>query len=370
MKIDSSVTVSVLGKKFLIKVVEEVGKVEEDRVCCCVRGLPEQENHSQVGGGDGGSVAAVVEGFSEEGSESDWSVGSQEVQVLGKQEGRQRRVRRSMIRVGKGIEVSGKNPNLLGNVLGDGMAKVNQSFVDKGEEVGESNRAIVLVLEETEGVLENVLVEGRNVEKEIAGVTRSHGLHVEANQFGEVSGLGVKSGSGPSFGQPKILRTKAGDIPLVTKDGGGDSKSYEEEGREKVGFCCSDPVGLAGSSPSHTEDGSLPLCVIHPNDPVTGKGGRCKKVIRKPNPYHPYNKFHKIHEEARKKGGPINKRKNSKKGDQKKGGVCSRESDPTQQSSEEAPLESRHNFCDREGINLEVVLSHSPNTNVNSSNSV
>jgi hypothetical protein len=141
MKIDSSVTVSVLGKKFLIKVMEEVGKVEEDRVCCCVRGLPEQENHSQVGGGDGGSVAAVVEGFSEEGSESDWSVGSQEVQVLGKQEGRQRRVRRSMIRVGKGIEVSGKNPNLLGNVLGDGMAKVNQSFVDKGEEVGESNRA-------------------------------------------------------------------------------------------------------------------------------------------------------------------------------------------------------------------------------------
>ncbi|KAK2408287.1 hypothetical protein QL285_043809 [Trifolium repens] len=72
--IDSSLTVSVKGKQFEIRVLEENGSMEEVKLTNGARdpGIRD-DNSSKCSFGGGGSVVAAVEGFSESGSDADVS---------------------------------------------------------------------------------------------------------------------------------------------------------------------------------------------------------------------------------------------------------------------------------------------------------
>ncbi|MCI63611.1 hypothetical protein A2U01_0084868, partial [Trifolium medium] len=63
----------VLGKKFVIKVIEEVGEVVDGESRCCGGCVGWREGVSSRGSVDDGSVMAVAVGSSEDGSDGDWS---------------------------------------------------------------------------------------------------------------------------------------------------------------------------------------------------------------------------------------------------------------------------------------------------------
>jgi hypothetical protein len=97
---------------------------------------------------------------------------------------------------------------------------------------------------------------------------------------------------GPFFSQPKILRTKLGDISLDGKEGGADSGPKRVEPGEVLD---SGPGGLVfpvvpsqmigGSSPKQ----NLPLT----SSDIHYKGGRTKKMMKRAHTYLPGNKFYK-----------------------------------------------------------------------------
>jgi hypothetical protein len=261
-----------------------------------------------------------------------------------------------------GKDRSERNPNLLGNNLIVGSSKVNNSLVDKGDLMEGSSRALVKVPEAAESSLEIVSCVGREGYKADVDVTRSRVCQVEnVTQCGS-GPLVVDMDVGPNFKQHVALRTKKGDIPFVSKEGGANMNIEFKEGREVLGLCASEPLGLCPQQVS--ADSRSPLTEVVINSDI-GNGGKCKRVTRRKKLPLPYNKFHKIHDQLHGKSGVATKRKSSKKVSETGRVEVAEESDPIQNSIE--PI--RVNYSDLEGIGLEVILTHDTEKLTTSSNS-
>jgi hypothetical protein len=350
--VDSTVSVSVLGKRFVIRVMKEVGSFDEGRAPD-YRRVPEHE--SQNDSGEGGSIAGVAEGGSEEGSDGDWSVGGHEVHVVQERQGH---VMVPRLEVDEAKDLSVKDPNVLGNFSADVISKVNN--------VEDNNRAIVLVTEGADGILENVSPVGWVTNKdEVEGVCTRVVNEGMTNQTG-LGFSGAVYGVGPKLDISTILRTKDGDIPLFSKPGGVLGNYCKRGGKAILGQSSSDPAGLIPVQVVDEGRGSLPEGDVHNKITDRRKDGRTKKVTRRTNPYHPYNKFSKFHDNVQRKGGAINKRKSKRKEATIELDSSSMESDPIQDTG----LVEGQFCCDMEGINLEVVLSQQPEEKTNSSSSV
>jgi hypothetical protein len=75
--IDTRIWVVVLGVKFCIRVMEDSGGLLLEGSICCGRCIGEGDVRSERGSGEGGSVVALVDGGSESGGDSDWSISRQ-----------------------------------------------------------------------------------------------------------------------------------------------------------------------------------------------------------------------------------------------------------------------------------------------------
>jgi hypothetical protein len=164
--VNSSITISVLEKKFVIRVLEEAGRIEQGGGNVGCRCSFDQCDRSINGSGGGGSTVAVVEGQSEIGSEGDWSESDQELQDVGVQQCRKGCVTHPRLEMGVGIGVSGFVSNSLGNPLVVVPPKVNLVGSDNRDDVLEGSKALVLVHEEADRVLEDVSPVGWSASKE------------------------------------------------------------------------------------------------------------------------------------------------------------------------------------------------------------
>ncbi|WJX89444.1 hypothetical protein P8452_71443 [Trifolium repens] len=352
--VDSTVCVSVMGKKFNIRVMEEVGHSEDGRSTPLKRSVPEFEDHSQDGSEAGGLVATAAEGFSEEGSDGDWSENGQLVQKVEGQQRRQGCVTYPRKEGDVFLEESEVDPNFLGNTFAGGTPNVNNSLVDIGNQEFESCRALVVVPDVREGLLENVIHAECLADKVDGGSTEPRAQGLGGNKVSDPVPLGVEKVIGPHCYQPLVLRTKDGDFPICCNLGGVDGNCSEVNKRASLGLCSSDPLGQLAQEEVEVCR-SLPSGIIHP--PVDKeKGGKIKRAMRKTNPYLPYNKFYKFQDRLNRKVGGTTKKKSNKRGIEIDQGVSSEESDPIQATVQG----NRMNICDMEGIGLEVVLSQEP----------
>ncbi|MCH85195.1 DUF4283 domain protein [Trifolium medium] len=204
--IDSTMVVSVLDKKFVIRVIEEGGEaVGIGGWRCDGRCEGWHERTSSRGSADGGSVMAVVEGSSEGDGDGDWSDHGQVLLGVGSLGvGRKGQEGVTRLKELQGKEGSEVDPNFLGIFLTDDAAKANH---EEGNILAASDGSRVDgdLLAESERMLENVsLSPGRprdtvGREREIVG-------------SGLLPGLG-ENGAGCT--RPIFLRTKDGDLPLV-----------------------------------------------------------------------------------------------------------------------------------------------------------
>jgi hypothetical protein len=209
--IDSSLAVSVLGKNFVIRVMEEVGGGREDgaeRRCCgdCGRW---REEPSFKGSIDGGSALAAVVGSSNGGSDEGWSENGRELLGVGSNLSDQGRVGSRRVETEHGKDLSVLEPNLLGNF----SKKVN-----KGGPY-------------TLGGCEEDKVEGDNTEK-VQGlwdIVPSHpsmscDLGEEARNSVGSRREGVCVPKRLDFNKPIAIMTHKGVISLQSSSGGVDSK--------------------------------------------------------------------------------------------------------------------------------------------------
>jgi hypothetical protein len=151
--IDSSFSVVVLGKNFVIRVVEDVGGVVEEVGCC--GGCKAVDDRSCNGFGEG-SLAVVPDGESEDGGDSDWSEGRQgllrsECQKEGKGEVETLRLMENFEKGGSEVV-----PTSLGNTLTDVADGVIVECVDNVNEVVGEERALVVRSCETAEMWEKV----------------------------------------------------------------------------------------------------------------------------------------------------------------------------------------------------------------------
>jgi hypothetical protein len=274
--VDSNVTVAVLGVKFVIRVVEEIGGLEGEGSEKCGRCSMKIDDGSNIGSGDEGSAVAIVEGLSEEDSEGDWSEQGHEVQVVCVQQRRQRLDCPDLVEGEEGNEVSKGDRNLLGNSLGVENSKVNLPMADTRDVALESSRALVTVPEATDGILERVSPVGWYVNKGDEEVTRSRALLDGVDQGGELGQHGFGSGIGPYL-QPKTLRTKKGDFSLVSKKGVANKKGSVEDDYRNMGQNFSGPIRGHSSQLASLSGEKLPAHAPHSSLPEKVKWGRYKK---------------------------------------------------------------------------------------------
>jgi hypothetical protein len=131
--IDSSLAITVMGKKFVIRILEEVGEGMEGLMGrrCVGECLRWRDKPSCRGSNDGGSEMAVVEGSFDGGSDEGWSevgrnLSGAECQGVGKEHVGCRRMDPVQDR-----EKTEIDPNLLGNISNFNSNKVNQGGVDR-----------------------------------------------------------------------------------------------------------------------------------------------------------------------------------------------------------------------------------------------
>jgi hypothetical protein len=125
-----------------------------------------------------------------------------------------------------------------------------------------------------------------------------------------------------------------------------------------VEVCSEGPVNVFSAEPLGCGRGSLPLDIILPPT-VKSKGGRIKKTMKKPLPYHPYFIGCKqFLARNLSKGGLAAKRKHGVGEVQRNSNLrsCSMESDPLVSSEAKASSNSSNQVHDVAGISLEVVL--------------
>ncbi|KAK2444919.1 polyadenylate-binding protein RBP45 [Trifolium repens] len=340
--IDSSISVVVLGKKFMIRVVEEVGGVVEEvrsegGGCCRM-----VDDRSCNGSGDG-SMAVVVEGESEEGGDSDWSEGRQgflrsECHQEGKGKDGTLRLLENCVKGGPEIA-----PTSLGNTSVDETDRVNLVIADRERELVVGDRAIVVRSSETAKLWENVPVKGCHVSSDVEvlgprDLKGSGSVEVDPGQgFNEI-------GDGPVFVQPKALRTKKGDIPLSGFKGGGSSDGLAIMKNGPLVICSEVQIDSLSGGPvtnvvcslAHTDKN-------HPQSlPTTDRciRGRTKKAVKKSLPYPPGNNFFKYCDVAA--GGAKSRKKKPVRVEQANRQCGSEESDPIESPLAEFQGSQRH----------------------------
>jgi hypothetical protein len=287
----------------------------------------------------------VAEGEHESGDDSDWSEGRQGIIGTEVQQGRKGEV--NLLRIGYGEEngMSGGDPTLLGITSDVVPVRVNYDADTKGQVGVAQKRTCVIETGETKGSLNEGSVELCHGCKGGGGFILSQAADV----VGQKEGIEVPfqtRDSGPF--QPKSLRTKAGDIPFVETEGGAVSKGVLEGSPICVGLGGSVSAGPVVLIPDHSHVG-------------LEKGGRSKKVMKRPTTIPPGTKLSRFQEITK-----ANKKYKKKKG---RGGAkhqhlsASTESDPIDSSMEcsMAAQSCQHHFQqqvnDLNGIGLEVVLS-------------
>jgi hypothetical protein len=342
--IDSTLSVSVLGDKFGIRVMEEVGALRVEEVRCCVGCHKEEEVRSSQNSGDGDSVVAVVDGESDEGDDSDWS-GSRQVALdsdaLQAQKGEVNVLR---LEGDQGTTVSGGDPSNCGNSLVNETHRVNVYPTDKEDVVLEGSRPLLMLTGGTDG-----MVECAHVEEEVSKKRSSRASPRSGVVCVGPTNVSQDVGVGPLIFKPSFLRTKAGDLPFESVGGGGSSNAQNVE---VVG----QPISIS-TGPIHcVRESQLPN-VIPSSFPDGGKGGRIKKAMKKLRSYHPYlpgSKNHLLHELS--KGGQKNRRKCGVRVSSKNARPNSADSDPIVSSEAESIGGNTVHTSGMEEIHLEVVL--------------
>jgi hypothetical protein len=341
--IDSAISVMVLGQKFTIRVVEQVGEgvVRLDpRTCNIVQNLNEP---SCNGSDDDGSRSAVGGQVSEEGGESDWSQSREGALVAVCQHNGKRNDTELVINDSQRDVVSVTAPIFLGNNLGGELLQVNVSKENKDLNLG-YDRALVVVPQETESMLVGVQGSSSHV-----STTPVIALPAGSGNFN------LGSDAGPLASRPKVLRTKKGDLAISNPDGGGFSNVPLNDAHRALGPCLSGPLPSIPLEPTRIIGGSLPSTVLHndSNSFITDKvkRGRTKSTSKMPNPFPTGNFLYKFHET--RKGGYKPKKKKASRGPLVQQPSLSNESDPIEVSEEVC---QQNRFCNLDGINLEVVL--------------
>jgi hypothetical protein len=310
--IDSSISVVVLGVKFVIRVVEDVGGLCLEDVRCCGSCVREVDTRSLNGSGDGNSAAEEVgDGVSENGDDSDWSESRQQVLESEAQHGGKGEI--TILRIegaqGKGISVC--DPTCLGNSLGKEPHTVNGILADKEDELLKSGVVHVEVSEKhVDSRLEEDCVGGSNLQ-----------VCTRAGNAGKDGVMGprlfLKDGVfGPKDPQPICLRTRLRDLPLTLVEGGGGvskATEVEEVGLVNGGVGGSVVINSILSDPVHGEKGSLHLVNNSLSVPDRCMCGRTKKSTRRANPYPQGSKYRKFQELC--KGGSKPKKKQGVRSD-------------------------------------------------------
>jgi hypothetical protein len=164
---------------------------------------------------------------------------------------------------------------------------------------------------------------------------------------------------GPLVIQPKFLRTKYGDVLIQDVESRGPGTGSVDPGLLVAD--CPGPIFDFNSDPFRNCKGDMSKQMI--SNPESSKGGRIKKAMKKPQPFHPYlpgSKHHKFYELS--KGGQKIIRKNGGRGKAKARFCNSIDSDPIDSAEMEGGAEIRlqlgvvEQVRQAEGINLEVVL--------------
>ncbi|GAU43006.1 hypothetical protein TSUD_187270 [Trifolium subterraneum] len=245
--IDSSLAIKVQGQRFDIRIVEETGGWGEGECCYDKRGGVVEDESSKASVYGGASVAAVMEGFSETGSDADVSESCQVLVDVESGLG----VPRYNVR-----EVSESNPNFLGNPV-----KVVEALVNADVD----NRRNIRVVESacsdrhvgcdkvgsSSGVIKGTTCDSKNLEgRADKGFQNSEG-HVDVvgpAQFGE-KGMVCNVDKGGSVevdrSVPKVLRTRDGDLYLTGPSNVGPSNFLAGQ----LVFGNNDEVGLPQAQP-------------------------------------------------------------------------------------------------------------------------
>jgi hypothetical protein len=251
------------------------------------------------------------------------------------------------------ICVSVCDPTISGNSLVGETQLVNYNPTEKNFTDLVDERALVLTRGKIDGV-------GKAAHVSISGDVM---VCPRAEVGSAVDGVGSsvldkKVGDGPLNSKPKFLRTKWGDLPLCAGEGGANNIAKDTEELGLVEVCSEGPVNVFSAEPLGCGRGSLPLDIILPPT-VKSKGGRIKKTMKKPLPYHPYFIGCKqFLARNLSKGGLAAKRKHGVGEVQRNSNLrsCSMESDPLVSSEAEASSNSSNQVHDVAGISLEVVL--------------
>jgi hypothetical protein len=338
--IDSVISVLVLGKKFVIRVVEDVGGVEERSFSCSGNEVHNLNDRSCNDSNEEGSLVAMdVQGSVEEG-DSDWSESRQGVLGDACQESGKGEDGLLLSNEGQKDLVSGSAPIFLGNFSGGELIEVNDSVVEKVDVSLEFGRAIVMVQQETDRRLEGVLLGDGHV----------------SNALVPLQSVGPECCNhvvGPMTLQPKTLRTKKGDIVLSSNKGGGTCNASESTKICTLGPGLRSPTFSLPVPKSRGPNGIISQSNNHSDSfssiPIETKRDRTKSVSKKQFPFPPGNFLYKFHE-ATKAG---HKAKRKKRGIHLHQPVDSNSSDPIEVSEEVC---QRNYYSDLGGIELEVVL--------------
>jgi hypothetical protein len=126
--IDSSVSVTVMGKKFVIRVVEESGGEmvsDDDRSRREVDGARLGDDQSSKGSVEGGPIMAAVQGLSEGGSDEDWSEKGRVMHGVGSHKVGKRQDTSTRLKDRQEETMSEIDPNNLGNNSNFNETRVN-----------------------------------------------------------------------------------------------------------------------------------------------------------------------------------------------------------------------------------------------------
>jgi hypothetical protein len=358
--IDATLAVKVLGQRFDIRVVEELGCWDEGG-CDGGRKRGGAEVVSSRASSDGGvSAAAVVVGLSETGSEADVYESCQVLLEVEYREGRKELVESFGRNEDKAIGMSGISTHNLGNpgLLGEKRVNVDGDKWEGYVVVGSAG---------SEGVLE--LTSGRSLSNtesvgvEVVGTRPCAGAPLNcsigpAHQVNEVglchvvlSGCSKEVLLKKGGGVPKFLRTNKGDLPLLGP--GSSGPTHFEDGSNIVGLVAE--VGGGASSNICVNNAGCNQLVTTISNSVPNAPSK-KHPNRRNFPNLPYKMLRKL-------PGPFNGVKRSKprkeghkesgrrRGEEEDGG-----SDSIQNSSPEDTQQSTMPAVEASGLGLEIVL--------------
>jgi hypothetical protein len=351
--IDSSMAVSVLGKRFDIRVLEELGSNHMVVRNNTVRGEAWPEELSSRASGEGGSFQAVMEGFSETGSDADVSDSGQV--LLGVQaHGMTGTATCGSLKVVEYIEgeMAGFSPNNLGKASGDSTTRVNLDG-DIGGSNCSGSEDVVLRLEGGRvggagGVQDDDVStpdSKKNVDSSVDRVSvESPAQHnISCPEAAHEGVEGCKEQSVMCIG-PRVLRTRQGDICIP-------GPSILNKGVQ----LCESPVF---SSEAHTSVKKKKLMSTkHTAKHSRAEGFEMRKAQYKKTTISdlPFNKVKKFSNLAKHRS---NRRKKSDHRNNMTGSSSSSDSIHNSDIPPVSHLRSHHaNFTEvAEGFTLEVVL--------------